>query len=126
MNIVSLVNVERILDEVRNNIRGFYISVDGDIKEREFDKVVDGVKYFDIDKIKSEANYDYFEIAYTSDSSVIFICDEEGALKCRFDENGKEMMNNNIIASAIYQKLRNDHTVHLFGDVVICHTSRVY
>jgi hypothetical protein len=126
MNIVSLVNVERILDEVRNNIRGFYISVDGDIKEREFDKVVDGVKYFDIDKIKSEANYDYFEIAYTNDASVIFICDEEGALKCRFDENGKEMMNNNIIASAIYQKLRNDHTVHLFGDVVICHTSRVY
>ena len=126
MNIVSLVNIERILDEVRNNIRGFYISVDGDIKEREFDKVVDGVKYFDIDKIKSEANYDYFEIAYTNDASVIFICDEEGALKCRFDENGKEMMNNNIIASAIYQKLRNDHTVHLFGDVVICHTSRVY
>jgi hypothetical protein len=126
MNIVSLVNVERILDEVRNNIRGFYISVDGDIKEREFDKVVDGVKYFDVDKIKSEANYDYFEIAYTNDASVIFICDEEGALKCRFDENGKEMMNNNIIASAIYQKLRNDHTVHLFGDVVICHTSRVY
>jgi hypothetical protein len=126
MNIVSLVNIERILDEVRNNIRGFYISVDGDIKEREFDKVVDGVKYFDVDKIKSEANYDYFEIAYTNDASVIFICDEEGALKCRFDENGKEMMNNNIIASAIYQKLRNDHTVHLFGDVVICHTSRVY
>jgi hypothetical protein len=126
MNIVSLVNIERILDEVRNNIRGFYISVDGDIKEREFDKEVNGVMYFDVDKIKSEANYDYFEIAYTSDSSVIFICDEEGALKCRFDENGKEMMNNNIIASAIYQKLCNNHTVHLFGDVVICHTSRVY
>jgi|LauGreDrversion4_2_1035121.scaffolds.fasta_scaffold20061_13 hypothetical protein len=126
MNIVSLVNIERILDEVRNNIRGFYISVDGDIKEREFDKEVNGVMYFDVDKIKSEANYDYFEIAYTRDSSVIFICDEEGALKCRFDENGKEMMNNNIIASAIYQKLCNNHNAHLFGDVVICHTSRVY
>ena len=42
------------------------------------------------------------------------------------DENGKEMMNNNIIASAIYQKLCNNHKAHLFGDVVICHTSRVY
>ena len=27
MNIVALVNIERILEEVRNNIRGFYISV---------------------------------------------------------------------------------------------------
>ena len=110
MNIVSLVNVERILDEVRNNIRGFYISVDGDIKEREFDKVVDGVKYFDIDKIKSEANYDYFEIAYTGDDSVIFICDEEGALKTKF-ENDIEIGNYNQIASAIYQKLHKKQEI---------------
>ncbi len=30
MNIVALVNMERILADVRNNIKGYYISVDGD------------------------------------------------------------------------------------------------
>ncbi len=125
MNIVALVNIERILEEVRNNIRGFYISIEGDIKEREFDKEVDGNKYFDIDKIKSEANYYYFEIAYTGDESVIFICDEEGQLKTKFKDD-VEIGNYNMIASAIYQKLCKRDNVHLFGDVVICHTSRVY
>ena len=125
MNIVALVNVERILEEVRNNTRGFYISTSGDIKEREFDKEVDGVMYFDVNKIKEEANYDYFEIAYTPDASVIFICDEEGALKTKF-ENDIEIGNYNQIASAIYQKLHKNDSVHLYGDVVICHTSRVY
>ena len=73
MNIVALVNIERILEEVRNNIRGYYISTSGDVKEREFDKEIDGEKFFDINKIKEEANYDYFEIAYTGDDSIIFI-----------------------------------------------------
>ena len=125
MNIVALVNIERILEEVRNNIRGFYISIEGDIKEREFDKVIDGNQYFDIDKIKSDANYDYFEIAYTGDESVIFICDEEGQLKTKFKDD-VEIGNYNMIASAIYQKLCKRDNVHLFGDVVICHTSRIY
>jgi len=125
MNIVALVNVERILEDVRNNIKGYYISTSGDIKEREYDKEFDGVMYFDINKIKEEANYDYFEIAYTNDASVIFICDEEGALKTKF-ENGIEIGNYNIIASAIYQKLCKADNVHLYGDVVICHTTRVY
>jgi hypothetical protein len=125
MNIVALVNVERILEDVRNNIKGYYISTSGDIKEREYDKEFDGVMYFDINKIKEEANYDYFEIAYTNDASVIFICDEEGALKTKF-ENGIEIGNYNNIASAIYQKLCKADNVHLYGDVVICHTTRVY
>ena len=125
MNIVALVNVERILEDVRNNIKGYYISTSGDIKEREYDKEFDGVMYFDINKIKEEANFDYFEIAYTNDASVIFICDEEGALKTKF-ENGIEIGNYNIIASAIYQKLCKADNVHLYGDVVICHTTRVY
>ena len=125
MNIVALVNVERILEDVRNNIKGYYISTSGDIKEREYDKEFDGVMYFDINKIKEEANYDYFEIAYTNDASVIFICDEEGALKTKF-ENDIEIGNYNQIASAIYQKLHKNDSVHLYGDVVICHTSRVY
>ena len=125
MNIVALVNIERILEEVRNNIRGFYISIEGDIKEREFDKVIDGNQYFDIDKIKSDANYDYFEIAYTGDESVIFICDEEGQLKTKFKDD-VEIGNYNMIASAIYQKLWKNDNVQLFGDVVICHTSRVH
>ena len=124
MNIVALVNIERILEEVRNNIRGYYISTSGDVKEREFDKEIDGEKFFDINKIKEEANYDYFEIAYTGDDSIIFICDEEGALKTKFD-NDVEVGNYNIIASAIYQKLWNNDNVHLYGDVVICHTTRV-
>ena len=125
MNIVALVNVERILEDVRNNIKGYYISTSGDIKEREYDKEFDGVMYFDINKIKEEANYDYFEIAYTNDASVIFICDEEGAHKTKF-ENGIEIGNYNNIASAIYQKLCKADNVHLYGDVVICHTTRVY
>jgi hypothetical protein len=125
MNIVALVNMERILADVRNNIKGYYISVDGDVKEREFDKEVNGIQYFDVDKIKSEANYDYFEIAYTGDDSVIFICDEEGRLKTKFKDD-VEIGNYNHIASAIYQKLWKNDNVHLFGDVVICHTSRVY
>jgi hypothetical protein len=125
MNIVALVNVERILEDVRNNIKGYYISTSGDIKEREYDKEFDGVMYFDINKIKEEANFDYFEIAYTNDASVIFICDEEGALKTKF-ENGIEIGNYNNIASAIYQKLCKADNVHLYGDVVICHTTRVY
>lgn len=125
MNIPQLVNIERVLDEVRNNIKGFYIPVEGELTEREYDKEIDGQKYFDIDKIKQEANYDYFEIAYTRDESVIFICDEEGALKNRFVD-GVEHSNYNNIASVLYQKLCNDNNIHLYGDVVICHTSRVY
>jgi len=108
----TTIDLTKILDQVVDNLKGFNITVDGEITERSFD---DG-DFYNISNIKKQFGWDYFEIVRLP-LDIIIIADEEGLLK-----NNATV---NEIATRIYQGAYKTNQVGIVGNCVICHTSRV-
>ena len=106
------IDLIEILDQVAENHKGYNITVDGEITERPFD---DG-EFYNIQSIKKDMGWDYFEIVRLP-LDIIIIADEEGLLKNTATVNS--------IATRIYQEAYKSNQVGIVGNCVICHTSRV-
>ena len=106
------IDLIEILDQVTENHKGYNITVDGEITERPFD---DG-EFYNIQNIKKDMGWDYFEIVPLP-LDIIIIADEEGLLKNTATVNS--------IATRIYQGAYKSNQVGFVGNCVICHTSRV-
>ena len=106
------IDLIEILDQVTENHKGYNITVDGEITERPFD---DG-EFYNIQNIKKDMGWDYFEIVRLP-LDIIIIADEEGLLKNTATVNS--------IATRIYQGACKSNQVGIVGNCVICHTSRV-
>ena len=106
------IDLIEILDQVTENHKGYNITVDGEITERPFD---DG-EFYNIQNIKKDMGWDYFEIVRLP-LDIIIIADEEGLLKNTATVNS--------IATRICQGAYKSNQVGIVGNCVICHTSRV-